>query len=469
MLADFAEENRMDLFTPVVPPERQHPNFRFLTSIELSGPERAVLQDWATGFQDRDGKFVKEFQTTYNSSFWELYLFAAFKELGCSVDFRYSSPDFVVDSPVGEFVAEATIASHPDGYTPEWERHIDINAVFDVNREELLTVATIRLANAITSKHRKYTNSYAKLPHVQGKPFVICLVPFEQPFFFLQNDLAIRRVLYAFDRHLYQDDRATGTRIVFGATTTESVGKDNGASVPMGLFTRPGMEEVSAVLFSNTATYTKVRALAGEGPYPVLFFAARYNADDLEPRMIELPRPQYSETVLDGLHLCLNPFATHPIDPSLFAERGSSLHTFDSSAEEYVSWAPDGFLFQHSCISFTPENLTSGLRRTLQPPESFKRPLLPEFPEGEMVPVSGQVMCFVDHRLAHYRGWTILIARDLTDDDWGGQAVRGLFRSLPDYQQADKPIAYLPPRDWHASPEEALNDMKRRLDETIDR
>ena len=329
----------MDLFTPVVPPERQHPNFRFLTSIELSGPERAVLQDWATGFQDRDGKFVKEFQTTYNSSFWELYLFAAFKELGCSVDFRYSSPDFVVDSPVGEFVAEATIASHPDGYTPEWERHIDINAVFDVNREELLTVATIRLANAITSKHRKYTNSYAKLPHVQGKPFVICLAPFEQPFFFLQNDLAIRRVLYAFDRHLYQDDRATGTRIVFGATTTESVGKDNGASVPMGLFTRPGMEEVSAVLFSNTATYTKVRALAGEGPYPVLFFAARYNADDLEPRMIELPRPQYSETVLDGLHLCLNPFATHPIDPSLFAERGSSLHTFDSSAEEHVSWS----------------------------------------------------------------------------------------------------------------------------------
>ena len=199
-----------------------------------------------------------EFQTTYNSSFWELYLFAAFKELGCSVDFRYSSPDFVVDSPVGEFVAEATIASHPDGYAPEWERHIDVNAVFDVNREELLTVATIRLANAITSKHRKYTNSYAKLPHVQGKPFVICLAPFEQPFFFLQNDLAIRRVLYAFDRHLYQDDRATGTRVVFGATTTESVGKDNGASVPMGLFTRPGMEEVSAVLFSNTATYTKV-------------------------------------------------------------------------------------------------------------------------------------------------------------------------------------------------------------------
>lgn len=61
-----------------------------LTSVDLSGPEREVLSGWASGFRDRDGKFVKEFQTTYNSSFWELYLFAAFKDLGCTADLRTS-------------------------------------------------------------------------------------------------------------------------------------------------------------------------------------------------------------------------------------------------------------------------------------------------------------------------------------------------------------------------------------------
>jgi hypothetical protein len=38
-----------------------------------------VLTDWARGFIDRDGKFVKEFQTTFNSCFWELYVYAVLK------------------------------------------------------------------------------------------------------------------------------------------------------------------------------------------------------------------------------------------------------------------------------------------------------------------------------------------------------------------------------------------------------
>ena len=43
------------------------------------GSERAVLENWAQGFEDRDGKFVQEFQLTYESSFWELYLYAALR------------------------------------------------------------------------------------------------------------------------------------------------------------------------------------------------------------------------------------------------------------------------------------------------------------------------------------------------------------------------------------------------------
>ena len=50
----------VDLFSPLTDDYQQHLIFR-----QLCGPrqaaERDVLRDWARGFVDRDGKFVKEF------------------------------------------------------------------------------------------------------------------------------------------------------------------------------------------------------------------------------------------------------------------------------------------------------------------------------------------------------------------------------------------------------------------------
>jgi hypothetical protein len=70
----------IDLFTPVVSESAQHPNFRNIHK-QPNGFNCDLLNDWARGFQHRDGKFVKEFQTTFDSSFWELYLFAVMKQV----------------------------------------------------------------------------------------------------------------------------------------------------------------------------------------------------------------------------------------------------------------------------------------------------------------------------------------------------------------------------------------------------
>src|SRR5215471_5847470 len=107
----------MDLFTPIVPAEKLHPNFANVIKME-NQHNLAVLQQWAEGFVDRDGKFVREFQTTFNSSFWELYLHALLKGLGCAIDFSHRAPDFVVTGPV-PFNIEATIASNAQGALPE--------------------------------------------------------------------------------------------------------------------------------------------------------------------------------------------------------------------------------------------------------------------------------------------------------------------------------------------------------------
>ena len=139
----------MDLFTPIVPKDAWHPNF----AAEVRHPNvwnRAVLNEWATGFVDRDGKFVREFQTTFNSCFWELYLHAVLRARRCSVDFGFESPDFVVTGLV-PFSVEATIASHAKGTAPE-HRRAGVPLPDDLN--ELNRQAIIRLSNALQGKYR---------------------------------------------------------------------------------------------------------------------------------------------------------------------------------------------------------------------------------------------------------------------------------------------------------------------------
>src|SRR4051812_47609499 len=84
----------LDLFTPCVPLAQQSPNFTRVAT-ERDDAVRNVILDWAEGFSERDGKFVDEFQRSFNSSFWELYLFAVLKSLGIKVDLSFDAPDFV--------------------------------------------------------------------------------------------------------------------------------------------------------------------------------------------------------------------------------------------------------------------------------------------------------------------------------------------------------------------------------------
>lgn len=73
----------------------QHPNFRAICA-QQNGYNGDVLNEWARGFKDRDGKFVYEFQRTFDTCFWELYVFAVLKQYRLTVDFSRPAPDFLV-------------------------------------------------------------------------------------------------------------------------------------------------------------------------------------------------------------------------------------------------------------------------------------------------------------------------------------------------------------------------------------
>ncbi|MCG6203871.1 hypothetical protein LPW26_04410 [Rhodopseudomonas sp. HC1] len=308
----------MELFKPLVSSRELHPNF-VNTLRAPSASVRKVLLEWAKGFPDRDGKFIKEFQTTYNSSFWELYLFAVLKEIGIKIDFEFNAPDFVAaDEPLA---IEATIASHARDDTPEWEKRFE--DIVDMDVFDAQAKAAIRASNAFWAKSNAYLERYSKLPHMAGRSYVIAISNYGTPDFNLLGDIPMQHVLYDnFD---------------LGHLT-----KENGARVSLGLFKTGEFAHVSAVLYSSVATFGKARALCVDANEFV--FEAYRIRNNIEPILIRAHKKDYEESLTDGLRLFTNPYATTPINVNLFDDWGVRTFEANKNGDFLVSCHPDGDL-----------------------------------------------------------------------------------------------------------------------------
>lgn len=282
--------------------------------------DRNELLRWCDGFPDRDNKFVKEFQTTFNSSFWEIYLYALFKELGLEMDWSYPSPDFLLKCNKNDIVVEATIAAAASGKIPEWEK--DLEKGVPTRFKQMNMESIIRLANSVSSKYNKYKRSYSQLSHVKDKPFILAVAPFEQPHFNMQCDVPIMALLYDFyvDEDAYKDaphlypngppDLALGC-----------VKKDNGAEIELGLFEDNSHSEISAVILSTTATWGKVEAMANESEHRFVN-TVWWSEAERKPIYKSSITDKYKETIVDGLYVFHNPFAKRPVDAELFRQKG---------------------------------------------------------------------------------------------------------------------------------------------------
>jgi hypothetical protein len=323
---------------------------------------------WAEGFQDRDGKFVEEFQTNgFNACWWELYLFACLKELNSPVDFSHHAPDFVATAPAGlHFCIEAVTANHARGERGEWQRDENLwEELKSADVSHIVDVATIRLASSMASKHKKFRESYSSLNHVSRHPFVLAVAPFEQPMFWNQNQQSIRRVLFALDGINHETHESEGVRIIQGNRWLDTIRKSNGSDVPLGCFTNAGMEEISAVMFSSVATWGKARALSQGDGTAVIFETARYTADEFRPRHELALKSSYRESLLDGLQVFHNPYAKHPLPREVFASTDVTQQWWDFALGTLMNDARDGTLLQRSVLAI-PNVSADVLERSLR-------------------------------------------------------------------------------------------------------
>jgi hypothetical protein len=333
----------MDLFTPQIDFGKQHPIFRMLSTSKYA-PERSVLSQWAAGFRDRDGKFVQEFQQTFESSLWELYLNAAIATWEMTADMSFASPDFVISGPT-RLCIEATIAGPAQGRKPAYGYGVqDIPEDFTAFNFE----ASLRITNSFSGKVKRYREHYVQQAHSADQPFVIAIGAFDRPLAHFAASRPVMAAIYG----LYHDEAATSPdadNVV--SYNVEAIAKSETANVPVGLFCDGRYADVSAVIYSSLATWGKIRALADNASAPTLYTTFHPNEGDLRAKVKKTLKRDYAEHVLDGMYVLHNPFANHPIADGVFSHPRLAEVRVASDGELIIK-APDDFLLVRTLFSF---------------------------------------------------------------------------------------------------------------------
>lgn len=338
----------LKLFESKFGKDRLHPIFELLLK-ERHAPEREILNQWAEGFLDRDGKFVDEFQLTFEPAMWELHIHAALKEFGFEIDMNYDAPDFVVTSPIS-LTIEATIAKPPANGQPAFGFDAKNDLPEDIGA--LNHQATLRLCNSISAKHGKYKSRYSTLPQSQELPFVIALASFDRPYAHMAANRPIMVALYGhyFDEsEVYEEDGKLYVR----QRHIKGAYKENGSEVPVGLFLDDSYADISAVIYSPVATWGKIRALAKNPGIPAVFVTLHPAEDSIIPELRKKRSSEYEEHLLDGLYVFHNPNAKRPLDRSAFNHERVAQFWLREDGYEVI--CPDDFLMFRQIMAFVPK------------------------------------------------------------------------------------------------------------------
>ena len=310
------EGEPLDFLTPQVPRETLNVIFRDLIEKEQRVAARRLIAEMMKWYEDPDGNFVQQFQTDgFDARLWELYLFAAFREMGYAIDRSEQIPDFTCKGVFCDFTVEAvTVNPSKDNNgtitRPPLESKQDIDDYFD-------HYVPARFARSLNTKLAK---EYWKRPNVEGKPFLLALQDFSDVVSMLRVRPWLRMYLYGYD-HKWERDENGQMQVYPQRLTVHRRGR---RELPSGFFFQPDTENISAVLFNSSGTiakFNRMGVLAGFGSARVRMTRigcaapSDPNQAELIPFQIDVNASDYSETWVEGLDVFHNPNAKYPIDP----------------------------------------------------------------------------------------------------------------------------------------------------------
>jgi len=301
-----------------------HPYFKELAKRPSRAPARAVVKEIGHWLAPSDPHFVPEFQFhQFDQRLWELYLWAAFRELGFDVT-QLGTPDFMCRALGMEFTVEATtvapsqsghLAAHPNPQTHE------------EMKDFLANYMPMKFGSSLMSKLNK-TNTqglhYWEREEMKDKPFVLAIADFhkraeqDQLGSMVFTHSALWPYLYGHRVEWEVVDNQVKVQALKNASH-----RFGAKSIPSGFFDQPGAENVSAVLFSNAGTIAKfdrmgVVAGFGSPDHKYLRVGFRFNPDPNAVHGIlfseNVNDPFYKEGWSDELQMFHNPNAKIPLD-----------------------------------------------------------------------------------------------------------------------------------------------------------
>lgn len=311
----------IDLFSPVTPPEKQNLAFQLIHGDEGHSSARGIIQEMMHHYQDVDGNFVEQFQSTgFDSRLWELYIFSYLNEEKLWIDRDYASPDFTVKKYGHEVCIEAVTVNPSQTPLPG----IDPAKLKSPSSKEIAELLAdympIKFGSPLFSKLNK---RYWELPHVAGKPLVFAIADFHEPGSMMWSSSALFQYLYGV-RHEISYDSNGQLVISTLKIDTHSIGEKK---IPSGFFFQEDAQNISAVLFSASGTISKFNRMgkqAGFGSGRVKMIRSGFchdhdpNASLPKPFTVEIKPDNYFETWGEGLSMYHNPNAVHPVPEALF-------------------------------------------------------------------------------------------------------------------------------------------------------
>ena len=414
--------NRKSLFDPVVDDKKLSERFSRTRTWDGATSARQMVEEIYEQFEDPDGNFAEQFQTTgFDARYFELYLFAYFQRTGYQVDRTHANPDFLVTQDGLTVAVEATTVNpSQSGAMSEAGKQIS-----ELSAEELREYQRHELAIRFGSPlHSKAKKKYWELEHCHNIPFVIAIEAFhdDQSLFFSDN--ALSQYVYG----LEQTGRWSRPGVLEVETATidsHTVGKK---TIPSNFFGQPGTEHISAVLFTNSGTSAKFSRMGFQSGYGCEVISMRRTGfclnpdrDAMDPTLFSysLDHPPLVETWGQGLVVLHNPNASQPIPPDYFRHAMQCYIEDGVFTSEGASWHP--FTSHTSIVYLGPvkEKIPSPIRRSAA------------FAVAAITKSAFQSICGFavpdSNPFGEEHGWYSddtnsflgVVVRDKTDDDWG--------------------------------------------------
>jgi hypothetical protein len=330
-----------DLFEIKVKADKIHPYFKILNESPAFEAAKEVIKEISYHYKDIDGNFIEQFQSLngFDSRLWELYLFCFCREELFSFKRNSHSPDFIIEKSGQEIAIEAVIVSR-DPNSVHFKGIDEIKSQEQID-ELLKNEMPLKFGSSLYDKLKK---QYWKLPHVQGKPFLIAIADFHEDFSMTWSFSAITDYLYGTRYSYFHDDSG---KLIINPEEIKEFTKKTGAKIPAGFFSQPDSENVSAVIFSSIATLSKFNRLGkqaglGSPDSIILRVGACYNHEEnaSKPNFFNyIVTEDCKESWSEGVSIFHNPNAKVPLDKQLFPSVAH--HTFKDGF--IISDNPDFF------------------------------------------------------------------------------------------------------------------------------